>query len=325
VKKDTGDAKLNFPKFLDKFGSLIAFGLLILLFSVISEHFRSGANYLNILVQSAPLLIIALGVTFVNMAGESDLSLGGIIGVAASLFCGLVKTGSSPLLAFAAALAIAALFGLLNGLLVAYANLSSFIVTISIMFLSMGVEMLYAKGQSLWIRDHPILNIVNGSVLQIPNLVIISAVIFILTYFLLHQTRLGVHVQAVGESREAAKFAGIPIKRLKLLMFVLGSAFYAVGGILNALRSSGSIIYSGQKLLLPALAITFVGKTILGAKKPNVPGILVGAVMLSSINNAFTLLGVEFYFSLIVQGLVLLAAAALSAGNRGAILQEDLR
>ena len=325
MKSDSADAKLNLPKFMDKFGSLIAFGFLILLFSVISQYFRSGGNYINILVQSTPLLIIALGVTFVNMAGESDLSLGGIVGLAASLFCGLVKSGSSPLLAFAAALAAAALFGLLNGLLVAYANLSSFIVTISIMFLSMGLEMSYAKGQSLWIRDHPILNIVNGSVLKIPYLVIIAAVVLLFAYFLLHQTRLGVHVQAVGESREAAKFAGIPIKRLKLSMFVMGAIFYAIGGILNALRSSGSIIYSGQKLLLPALAITYVAKTILGAKKPNVPGILVGAVMLSSINNAFTLLGVDFYFTLIVQGLVLLAAAALSAGSRSAILQEDLR
>jgi len=310
---------------LDKYGSIAAFALLIIAFSAISEHFRAGSNYMNIIVQAAPLMIIALGVNFINMAGESDLSLGGVIGVCASLFCGLIGKGASPLAAAAVAVAAGLAFAAVDGLMVAYAGLSSFIVTISIMFLSMGVEMTYSKGASLWIRDNPILVIVNGSILGVPNLVVIALALFAASYILMHKTKLGVHVQAVGQSTDAARYAGIPIKRLKFLMFLLGGLFYALGGMLNSLRSSGSIIYSGQKLLLPALAITFIGKTVLGSKKSNVPGILVGALMMSAINNAFTMLGVSFYFTTIVQGLVLLIAAGFSVGNRKTILQEDLR
>ena len=95
--------------------------------------------------------------------------------------------------------------------------------------------------------------------------------------------------------------------------------------MLNALRSSGSIIYSGQRLLLPVLAVTYIAKTILGTKRANIPGILVGALMLTSISTAFTLLSMEFYYTLIAQGIVLLFAAILSVSNRSVMLQEDLR
>lgn len=118
---------------------------------------------------------------------------------------------------------------------------------------------------------------------------------------------------------------GIDVRGIKLAMFMLGGVFYALGGILNALRSSGSIIYSGQRLLLPVLAVTYIAKTILGTKRPNIPGILVGALMLTSISTAFTLLGMDFYYTSIAQGIVLLFAAILSVSNRSVMLQEDLR
>jgi ribose transport system permease protein len=108
-------------------------------------------------------------------------------------------------------------------------------------------------------------------------------------------------------------------------MFVAAAVFYAIGGILNSLRSSGAIVYSGQRLLLPALAITFIAKTVLGTKRPNIPGILVGSLMLASISTAFTLMRIEFYYSLCAQGLILIFAAILSVSERKTILQEDLR
>ena len=99
------------------------------------------------------------------------------------------------------------------------------------------------------------------------------------------------------------------VKLIKFWSFGMGGVFYAMGGVLNALRSSGSIVYSGQRLLLPVLAVTYIAKTILGTKRPNIPGILVGALVLTSIQTAFTLLSLEFYYTLVAQGIVLLFAA----------------
>lgn len=312
-------------RFFDKWGSILTFGLMILVFSALSGNFRTGSNVINILTQSAPMMIMALGVTFVNMAGESDLSMGGVVGLCASLFCGLIAKGSSPVLAGVVSIGSGLLFGLLSGALVAYAGLSSFITTISIMFLAQGCEYAYTNGQSMWVRDDPVVKIVSATIGPIPVMVILSMLVFLVVYIVMHQTKLGMHVQSVGLSQDAAKFAGIPVKPIKLWMYGFGGIFYALGGILNALRSSGSIVYSGQRLLLPVLAVTYIAKTILGTKRPNIPGILIGALVLTAIQTAFTLLSLEFFYTLVAQGIVLLFAAILSVGNRSIILQEDLR
>lgn len=316
---------LSFGRFFDVWGSILTFAVMLAAFSVLSSSFRTGSNVINILTQSAPTLIIALGVTLVNMAGESDLSLGGVVGLSASLFCGFIANGSSPAMACVVSIGAGLLLGLLNGILVAVAGLSSFITTIAVMFLAQGLEYAYSNGASLWVRDHPVTKIVTASVGPIPVLVLISLGLFAIVYLVMHQTKFGLHIQSVGLSQDAARFAGISVKPIKLLMFSLGGVFYAVGGILNALRSSGSIIYSGQRLLLPVLAVTYIAKTILGTKRPNIPGILVGALMLTSISTAFTLMSLEFYYTLIAQGVVLFFAAILSVSERSVILQEDLR
>lgn len=312
-------------KFFDVWGSILTFSAMVLLFCVLSVNFRTGSNLVNILTQSAPMMILALGVTFVNMAGESDLSMGGVVGLCASLFCGFIAKGSSPVLAAVVSIGAGLLFGLLCGALVAYAGLSSFITTISIMFLAQGCEYAYTNGQSMWVRDNPVVKLVTITIGPVPIMVILSLLLFLIVYFIMHQTRLGLHVQSVGLSQDAAKFAGIPVKLIKFWSFGMGGVFYAMGGVLNALRSSGSIVYSGQRLLLPVLAVTYIAKTILGTKRPNIPGILVGALVLTSIQTAFTLLSLEFYYTLVAQGIVLLFAAILSVGNRDIILQEDLR
>jgi ribose transport system permease protein len=216
-------------------------------------------------------------------------------------------------------------FGLLNGVMVAYGGLSSFIASLSIMFLAMGLEYAYTGGRSLWVRDNPVTKLVTASVGGAPFMVLTTLGLFFAVYLMMHQTRTGLHIRSVGLSQDAAKFAGIPTKPIKLVMFSLAGVFYAAGGILNALRSSGSIIYSGQRLLLPVLAVTFIAKTILGTKRPNIPGILIGALMLASISTAFTLMGYEFYYIVIAQGVVLLFGAVLSVNDRSIILQEDLR
>jgi ribose transport system permease protein len=271
------------------------------------------------------MLIIAMGVTLVNMTGETDLSFGGTVGLSASLFCGFIAQGETIALATFVSVGAAVVLALLTGALVSYGGLSSFISSLSILFLAQGMEYAYSGGQSLWVRDHPVTKLVTVSIGGVPVIVLITLGLFFAVYLVMHQTRVGLHIRSVGLSQEAAQYAGIPTKRIKLVMFTLAGFFYATGGVLNALRSSGSIIYSGQRLLLPVLAVTFISMTILGTKKPNIPGILIGALLLASIATAFTLMALDFYYTLIAQGAVLLFAAILSVDDRSIILQEDLK
>lgn len=310
--------------FFDVWGSLLTFFLMIVVFSVLSPKFRTTENIFNIFLQSSPTLLAALGIIFANMVGESDLSIGGIMGLSASLFCGIIASGGSVGVAFAVALGAGVLFGFLNGVLIAGVGLSSFITTIAMMFLTQGLEYAYSGGKSLWVRDHPVTGIVTTMVGPVPLLVIIALVVFIVSYIVLHRTRVGVHVQAVGLSKDAAKYAGIQVRSIKMVMFTLAGLLYSVAGILNALRSAGSIVYSGKRMLLPAMAVTFVAKTVLGTKRPNIPGVLVGTLMLCVVDIAFTLLGLEFFYSDIASGVILIFAAALAVSDRKVLLQEDL-
>lgn len=314
----------TWTKRIDKYGTILAFALAILAFSILSPHFRTVDNLLNLGVQTSYLLVAALGLTFVTMTGNIDLSLGGVIGLCAAVFAGLLRDGSSPLIAVVAGMGIGAFFGVISGYLVAYRKLSAFIVTVAIMFLTKGIERFYSGGFSIWLRHPAVLDFANKSVGIIPNMVIVSMVAFSFVYIFLHQTKKGLHIQSIGQSAETAIMAGIPVQRLKFITFVIAGVFYALAGILVSLRSSGTIAYAGDRLLLPTMGVCFVGQTVLGARRPNVPGVLVGAIILGSINNAFTLMGIDFFYTPIAQGLVLVIAAAVSTGQKRQIQQEHL-
>lgn len=316
--------KLTVGRFLDKYGSISVFLLMYLFFFIAIPTFRTPSNMINILSQSIPTLLVALGMTFVNIAGEADLSMGGVVGLCATIFCSMILEGYSYAFALFAALGVGVGVGIINGVLVAYCGLSSFITTISIMFLTQGLEYAVGEGKSFWVRDDPITKIVTVSIGNVPVFLIISLIVFLLVYVFIHKTRVGIHFQAVGLSEDAAKYAGINVKYIKLSAFVFAGFFYAVGAIINALRTMGAQVYAGERMLLPVFAITFIAKTILGSKRPNVPGILVGALVLTVISNAFTLMGLQYYWTYIAQGTVLIFAAILSVSDRRVILQDNL-
>ncbi len=309
---------------LDRYGSITVFVIMYIVFFIMIPVFRTPGNIINILGQSIPTLLIALGMTFVNISGEADLSMGGVVGLCATLFCSSILGGHSYLYSTVLALAAGLGFGLINGILVAYCGLSSFITTISIMFLTKGLEYAVGGGKSFWVRDNPVTNVVTTKIGPIPYYIIAALILFILVYLFLHQTRVGTHFQAVGLSTDAAKYAGINVKRIKLISFVIAGFFYSIGALVNALRTMGAQVYAGERLLLPVFAVTFIAKTILGSKRPNAPGILVGALAMTVISNAFTLMGLQFYWTYIAQGLVLILAAILAVSDRKVILQDSL-
>ena len=308
----------------DKYGSITVFVIMFIVFLFLSPVFRTTNNMINILGQSIPTLLIALGMTYVNISGEADLSMGGVVGLCATLFCSSILAGHTYLYATLLALGTGMFFGLVNGVLVAYCGLSSFITTISIMFLTKGLEYAVGGGKSFWVRDDPVTNAVTAKVGPIPIYILVALAVFILVYLFLHQTKIGAHFQAVGLSADAAKYAGINVKLIKLSSFIIAGFFYSIGALVNALRTMGAQVYAGERLLLPVFAVTFIAKTILGSKRPNAPGILVGALALTVISNAFTLMGLQFYWTYIAQGLVLILAAIMAVSDRKVILQDSL-
>lgn len=316
--------RINSSKLLDRYGSVTVFVIMYMVLFIMIPVFRTPSNTLNILGQSIPTLLIALGMTFVNISGEADLSMGGVVGLCATLFCSAVLNGQSYLSATLIAFAAGMGFGIVNGILIAYCGLSSFITTISVMFLAKGLEYAVGSGKSFWVRNDPVTNVVTAKIGEVPYYVIAAMLIFVFVYIFLHRTKTGLHFQAVGISSDAAKYAGINVQFIKFSSFVIAGFFYTIGALINALRTMGAQIYAGERLLLPVFAVTFIAKTILGSKRPNAPGILIGALALTVVSNAFTLLGLQFYWTYIAQGAILICAAIIAVSDRSVILQDNL-
>ena len=306
---------------VNNYGAVIAFGLAVVFFAVAAENFFSWENLQNIVIQSTSLGICALGLTLILMTGELDLSYGGLIGLVGAVLAGLLKSGYSPAVAVLACLALGIISGSLVAFLVVKLGLSSFLASVAVMFLCMGAERVYSHGVTIWIKNESALAIVQGHLGPIPLPIVILAAAFLLCWFLQTQTPLGQYVRALGENIQAVRETGVRARRLKAGVFMAAGAFFALGGALETLRNGGAIVYSGKQLLLFVLAASFLGTASFRAGKANHPGTIIGSLFLVTLMNGFTLMGMQFYLVPLAQGLILLAAVAVTSMRRRKIEQ----
>jgi ribose transport system permease protein len=306
---------------INNFGATLAFIVTIIAFSIASKGFFSGENLQNILVQSTSLGICALGLTFVLLTGEIDLSYGGVIGLVGAVLAGMLKDGHSLGLASLICLAIGLGTGLLNAILIVGLSLPSFLASAAVMFLCMGAERVYNHGITTWIRQPEVLSIVQAHVGPVPAPVIYLFVLFAISWFWQTQTRTGQYIRALGENISAVREVGIRARLWKSIVFEVAGVLFAVAGYVETLRIGGAVMYAGKQLLLFVLAACFLGTATFKAGKVNFPGTLIGAFFLYTLLSGFTGLGMKFYYVPAAQGLILIASVAISSIRRGRIEQ----
>jgi ribose transport system permease protein len=271
--------------------------------------------------QSSVLILLSLGLSLVMIGGETDLSIAGSIGFIGAVFVVSIQAQlglwAAAALSFAAALSV----GLINGFFVGILGYSSFMVTVAVMFSTLGLQNAFTKGLTVWIKDKSILSLNESDILGIPSFIFIVFVVAIIYYILIYHTRWGFNVRVVGENSTAANEVGINTKFVKFMIFVLASLFYGIAGIIEPIRVSGSVIYSGQTMLLPAMAACYMGSTMFVPGRVNVVGTFFSALFLNFILNILTLLSVRYYFVTLTQGLLLIAAVVISNMKNRSIKQ----
>jgi ribose/xylose/arabinose/galactoside ABC-type transport system permease subunit len=312
---------ITLKQIINNYGATFALILAVIVFSITSKGFFSGQNLQNILVQSTSLGICAFGLTFVLIAGEIDLSYGGLIGLIGAVLAGMLKDGHSIALASLVCFAIGLGTGLLNAILIVGLNLPSFLASVGVMFLCMGAERVYNQGITTWIKDPQVLSIVQAHIGPVPAPALYLFVLFAICWYLQTQTRTGQYIRALGESINAAKEVGTRTRLVKSLVFVVAGVLFAFAGYMEALRIGAAVMYAGKQLLLFVLAACFLGSVTFRAGKANFPGTLVGAFFLYTLLSGFTGLGMKFYLVPVAQGLVLIIAVAISSVRRGKIEQ----
>ena len=292
----------------------VGFILILVGFSIVlrDDGFLTTRNLLNIVQQTAPITIMAVGMVFVLTAGEIDLSIGPIVAVSA-LISALVLRENFWFLGAAAGLAAGAAIGAANGLLVAYMRLPSFLVTLATMGFLAGVARWLTDLQSVPITNDTFNGIFGaGSLFGIPSLVLWTIGIVLLGHFFYRETRYGAHVHAIGDNPQSARAVGIKVDRVRFSVMVVSGAAAGLAGLLYSGRLHGARYTLGETDLLTVIAAVIVGGTRLNGGVGTVFGALIGSLLMGLLNNGLILMGLSVSEQLMVRGLIILAAIALT-------------
>ncbi len=281
-----------------------------------NDGFLSAANLLNIVQGATPVTVMSVGTVFVLTAGEIDLSIGSVVAVAA-LVGAIVLRGAPWWAGAAAALLAGGGIGLVNGALVAYLRLPSFLVTLATMGLLAGVARWLTDLRSVPITDDIFTGLFgSGALFGVPSLVLWTIATVVAGHFALRETKFGAHVLALGDSAAAARAAGIRVRRLRMQVLALSGATAALAGVLYAGRLNGARYSLGETDLLTVIAAVIVGGTRLSGGTGSVPGALVGALLMEMLNNGLILMGLAVSEQMMVRGVIILVAVALTLRER---------
>ena len=306
-------SRLNLQQYVVYIGFVAIF-----LFFAVTLHdngFLTQRNLVNIILQTAPATIMAIGLVFALSAGEIGLSFGSTVAVSA-LSAAMVMAAVPDLafpLGILAGIGAGLTIGFINGALVAYLRLPSFLVTLATMGLFAGVARSLTNLRSIPVLDGTFTGIFgSGSLFGIPSLVLWTIAAVLVGHFVYRQTRFGAHVLATGDNARAAMVTGIRVPRIRLLVFMICGGMAGLAGLLYAGRLQAARYTLGEADLMTVIAAVIVGGTLLHGGKGTIIGALVGSLMMGMLNNGLILMGLSVSDQMIVRGLIILVAVAVS-------------
>jgi len=308
--------------YLAKFGTVAILLLFILLAQLIFSDLPllSWSNLMNIAAQATVLSLVAFGLSITMMCGEIDLSYVGSLGLLGTVFVMLLDSVNG-LIAALIVIGLSLIIGVLNGVFISKWKYSSFLATLSMMFIMMGLQRGLTNGRAVWIDNKEVLGVASMQILSVPFPAIILIISFIIYYFFIIYSNAGFKLKVIGENIEAAKEVGIKTMRIKWLAFIFASLCFGIAGVIEPLRSSGGVIDSGWALFVPSLAACFLGTTMFEPGRVNPLGTLISALFLSLIINFLTQIGIVYYFINLILGFLLLLAVGLSSIKNRSIKQ----
>jgi ribose transport system permease protein len=284
------------------------------------DTFLTLENFKGILALAAPSLILAAGLTIVLVLGDFDLSFGAMIGLADGAVMYLLVTEGVPWVpSVLLVVGLSVLVGLANGVLIARFGGSSFIITLAMGTILTGIEFAITNQEQI-LGELPSALITIGqeaSFLGLNNQVWIAIIICLIGWFLLDKTEPGRFMRAIGSNAEAARLAGVPILRLRIAGFVIVAVCAAIVGILLVSLTGQYTPNIGTSYLLPTYAGVFLGAAAFRPGEFNVPGTVVGVLLLGVIQSGLTLLEFQTFLINLVQGAILIAAVLLSRLDAG--------
>lgn len=309
-------------------GLVIALLLLFIVGAVTSgERFLSLDNVLTILRYASIIGVISIGVTFVITAGGIDLSVGSVMGlttVLASLTAvQRAADNSTWLLMVLVALAVGVFAGLINGVIIAYGNVVAFIATLAMLVAARGVAELISGRSTQIVINRDFLSVMRSNLLGVPLLIWIFALVAAAGWFLLNRTTFGRRTVAIGGNLEAARLAGIRVRRHIVWLYVLSGLTAGIAGIMMMGRTTAGTSTHGLLYELDAIAAVVVGGTLLVGGRGTIVGTVLGVLLFSTLTNVFTQNNLDTSVQAVAKGAIIVLAVLLQ--QRFAVRGEGRR
>ena len=295
------------------YGVLLGFIALCVIVSIIEPSFLSSRNLLNLLRQSSVIGIISVGMTFVIISGNFDISVGVVSCIAGAITMKFATQGMNIFLAMLIALVLCVGIGFLNGFVVAKIKVPSLIATMAMVLVVTGAVLLLTEGYPIT-ASVPVLDFIgNKAILGIPVPVIIFAISLLIAHIVLQKTKFGRYVYSIGGNQEASKLNGINVDAYKIKVFMINAALAGVAGIVFVGRMGTASPIAGEGYDMDAIASVVIGGTSVAGGQGSVLKTAIGVLLMSVINNSFNLLGVDMYFQYIVKGGIILTAVGIDS------------
>jgi len=313
---------------LRRFGTLIGFVVIVAFFSWQKPTtFMSVRNWLNITQQVSILGVVACTMTVVMVLTDFDLSVGTMASLVGIVAGTLLRDGHSLGIALGLAVVVGMDGGLFNGILVSYVGISPFVATLGTLTMFNGLSLYISSGTTIFGRVIPtvlsdfgsggiFLGTIDGQRVTLPNLTIVTLVVMVIVWLMLEQTAFGRRLYAIGGNMEAARLAGIRVRSLRLLAFVISGLGAALAGLMLFSRLASANPTQGDGLMLKAIAAVFLGMTMSEEGEPHVLGTLLGVLILGVLANGLTQLQIDTYVQQILTGGIIILAVTLSSLSR---------
>ena len=287
--------------------------LLCVVWTVMNPQFLSLNNITNILRQASYTAIAAVGMTMIIIIGEIDLSAGSL--VCAAGLVGAVVCKNTNSVSLAAAVIVGALVGLCNGTLCAVGRLPGFIATLASMTILRGLAYIITGGNSIvWTNDN-FTKIGTGYMGAVPIPVIIMIVAIIFGVMLTTKFRFGRYIYAVGGNMETSRWSGIPVVKVKILVYVIMGVLTSIAGLIVTTRLGSGQPSAGLNFEMDCITATVVGGTSMSGGRGKVMGTVVGVLLLTVLTNGMTLVGMNTYWQQVLKGVIIVVSVL--ADTRG--------
>jgi ribose transport system permease protein len=298
---------------------------ILVICGLLAPRFLRPQNLLNILRNTSIVGSIALGMTFVIIAGGIDLSSGPVFATAGAVLIFLqrmVNPDGSPVvplpLAILAACAVAVVFGLLNGVVITKAKLPPFIVTLAVGILARSITMYVCRGATIMGNNIPQFNMIgSGSLLGMPIPFLVVILMAVLFHIILTRTKYGTYVFAVGGNENAARYSGIKVDRIRIVTYMLVGLCTGIASTMEMSRMVAvAAATSGSQYEFEAITAVIVGGTALSGGRGRLIGTIVGFIILGIVNNMMIMLNISPYLAGAVKGAVILFAVLMQRRER---------